>query len=247
MSLPLAQRRVVNCRLISVPLGRDRRLPDAKPFGTRTAVPLDYVTINRDFYERNAIAYAEMTAEMFDLSWLEKFSSKIPSGGRILDVGCAAGRDSAWFAARGFQVVGIDISPTFIDLASKAVPNGEFHVMDLAKLSFRSCSFDGIWCSCVLQHVPRADAKSAIAGLADKLRSGGRIYILAKEGVRDGLERDNRFNNNMKFASYFEPEEIHDWLLEAGLKIITIKDLRQTVDPFRSPKRIFALARKPNG
>jgi SAM-dependent methyltransferase len=113
-------------------------------------------------------------------------------------------------------------------------------------LSFQPSSFDGIWCSCVLQHVPLDDAKSAIAGLVDKLRPGGVIYLLAKEGAREGLEKDSRFNNDTKFSSYFQAGEIHDWLLEAGLEVKKIKVWRKTVDPYRHRKRIFALAEKPN-
>ena len=42
------------------------------------------------------------------------------SGGRVLDVGCGPGRHSLEFARRGFDVVGVDISSTFVDLASDA-------------------------------------------------------------------------------------------------------------------------------
>lgn len=206
----------------------------------------DYVTVNRHFYDENAETYANMTAGMSDHEWLQKFSSNVRPHGRILDVGCAAGRDSAWFSARGFDVVGIDISRSLISIASKAVPHGEFHVMNLTELTFPSSSFDGIWCSCVLLHVPHAEARSAVVGLADRLRPDGVIYVLVKAGTGEGLEKDPRYNNAIKFSSYFEVQEIFDILLDAGLKVISISDLYKRVDDYRARERIFALARKPS-
>ena len=43
----------------------------------------------------------------------------IPEKSRILDVACGKGRHSRAFAARGFDVTGIDISPTSIIEAKK--------------------------------------------------------------------------------------------------------------------------------
>ena len=52
-------------------------------------------------------------------------------GARILDVGCGPGRHSHELARRGFQVHGIDISQTFIDLATaNAVDGSSFERMD---------------------------------------------------------------------------------------------------------------------
>jgi SAM-dependent methyltransferase len=204
----------------------------------------DYVAVNRDFYDANAEAYARTTANMFDQEWLDRFVSYIGPGGRILDVGCAGGRDSGWFATHGFEVEGIDISPSLIDLATKAVPGAHFAVMDLNRLEFPKSYFDGIWCSCVLLHVRRSEAPSAVVEMADRLRPGGVIYILVKEGSGEGLEEDNRYNNAVKFSSYFEVQEIHQMLDNANLDIVLISDTHQRVDNYRASERIFALARK---
>jgi len=34
----------------------------------------------------------------------------LPPGGRVLDLGCGEGRDSVFFASRGFEVTGLDVS-----------------------------------------------------------------------------------------------------------------------------------------
>ncbi len=37
-------------------------------------------------------------------------SELLPPGARVLDLGCGEGRDSVFFAAQGFEVVGVDVS-----------------------------------------------------------------------------------------------------------------------------------------
>jgi SAM-dependent methyltransferase len=210
----------------------------------RLAVGTDYVAVNRDFYNRNAEAYATNTAQMLDLDWLEKFASYVRPGGRILDVGSASGRDSAWFASRGFEVVGIDIAESLVKMATVTVPGARFAVMNLMDLDFEDQSFDGIWCSCVLLHIPRSDAPVAIQKMASKLRTDGVFYVLVKEGATDGLEEDSRYENAVKFSSYFEASEIRTMLKSADLEILEISDLHKRVDDYRASERIFALARK---
>ena len=46
------------------------------------------------------------------------------AGMRLLDVGCGPGRHAHAFAARGIEVVGVDISQRFVDLAARDAPPG---------------------------------------------------------------------------------------------------------------------------
>lgn len=40
--------------------------------------------------------------------WVQRWSSLVPLGARVLDVACGSGRHVRWFAARGAQVTAID-------------------------------------------------------------------------------------------------------------------------------------------
>lgn len=69
-------------------------------------------------------------------------------GMRILDVGCGPGRHAYELAERGFVVHGIDISQTFIDIATENAPTGAtFQRMDARELTFMS-EFDAVVCLC---------------------------------------------------------------------------------------------------
>jgi len=202
----------------------------------------DYMDVTREFYNKNAMAYLKNTSEMLDIVWLEKFSARLLDGGSVLDVGCAGGRDSRWFIGRGYHVHGIDISDAMIEAALDSTPDGTFSVMDLRRLDFDDQSFDGVWCSCVLLHVSRDQASAAIAEMARVLRPGSPLYLLVKEGASAGVEEDQRYDGDQKFASYFEPNELRGFLEAASLDIVELHDSTSRVDEYRAKERIFVLA-----
>jgi SAM-dependent methyltransferase len=58
-------------------------------------------------------------------------------GMRVLDVGCGPGRHALALAARGLEVVGVDISERFVALARAAAPaNASFQRLDARHLPF---------------------------------------------------------------------------------------------------------------
>ncbi|MGE3622005.1 MAG: class I SAM-dependent methyltransferase [Acidimicrobiia bacterium] len=107
-------------------------------------------------------------------------------GMRILDVGCGPGRHAHALARRGFEVVGVDISQRFVDLASAAAPEGATFVRaDARDLAF-STEFDAAVSLCQgafgLAGGPgsRLDADAdVLAGIARALRPGGRAAVSA--------------------------------------------------------------------
>ena len=60
-----------------------------------------------DYYDRNADEYASRT--LFELAELYlTFREYVPRGGRILDAGCGAGRDTRYFIEHGYIVISFD-------------------------------------------------------------------------------------------------------------------------------------------
>jgi SAM-dependent methyltransferase len=109
---------------------------------------------------------------------------KVPPGSRVLDVGCGVGRWSRLLAARGAQVIGVDLSPTMIDQArSRAVDDGvaercRFAVADLACLDLGE-RFDLVLGVTVLQHIlDPAAFRAALCAMAAHLAPGGRMILL---------------------------------------------------------------------
>lgn len=79
------------------------------------------------------------------------------SAGRVADMGMGSGSGSEALAALypSLDVVGVDINPTMVELASKkhTLPNLSFVTGDIAARCFDDASLDGIFNSSVLHHV----------------------------------------------------------------------------------------------
>jgi 2-polyprenyl-3-methyl-5-hydroxy-6-metoxy-1,4-benzoquinol methylase len=56
---------------------------------------------------------------------------------RVLDAGCGTGRVAVELAARGFDVVGVDLDPVMLDAARLKAPKIEWVLSDLAQLRLR--------------------------------------------------------------------------------------------------------------
>ncbi len=107
----------------------------------------------------------------------------VQPGNRVLDVGCGPGRHAHALAARGVEVVGIDISQRFIDIATERTPAeapATFVRMDARDLSFDR-EFDAAisLCQGAFGLVgPGADV-DVLEGIARALVPGGRSAISA--------------------------------------------------------------------
>lgn len=63
--------------------------------------------------------------------------------GRVLDVGCGAGRHSLYLQKKGFDVIGIDVSPLAVKICRlRGVKKAK--VMSIKEISFKPNSFDTI-------------------------------------------------------------------------------------------------------
>lgn len=55
----------------------------------------------------------------------------VPDAASVLDVGCGTGAHGRHLIDRGFMVDGVDLDPTFVEIARGKCPEGEFHVGDM--------------------------------------------------------------------------------------------------------------------
>src|SRR5438552_10978291 len=65
-----------------------------------------------------------------------------PPGGKALEVGCGEGRIAQALRAGGYDIEGVDASPTMIAAAMRGDPGGRYTVADAANLPFDDASFD---------------------------------------------------------------------------------------------------------
>ena len=94
-------------------------------------------------------------------------------GTRIADLGCGSGAFTTMLQARGFQPVGLDISPKLIALARKKFSAIEFIEGDAENLPFADESLDAVLLSALVHHFP--DPHRLAQETYRVLRRGGRF------------------------------------------------------------------------
>jgi SAM-dependent methyltransferase len=105
--------------------------------------------------------------------------------GRILDVGCGQGFESARFLTADRQVVGADYSSDAVSVAAERyAPDGlRVAQMDALDLGFADDSFDGACSSHLIEHF--TDPEPHVAELARVIRPDGTVCILTPNEPAD--------------------------------------------------------------
>ena len=104
-----------------------------------------------------------------------------PGRDRVLDVGCGPGRHAHALARRGIDVVGIDISERFVELARRnAPPQALFEVCDARRLPFVE-EFDAVISLCQGAFgLVGEDDPPVLDGMARAAKAGtGRVALTA--------------------------------------------------------------------
>lgn len=94
-------------------------------------------------------------------------------GARIADLGCGSGVFSDLLRRRGFDVIGVDLSPRLIQIARQTYPDIDFREGDIEHLPFADDSFDGVLLAGVLHHLP--DWTRCLAEVKRILKPGSRF------------------------------------------------------------------------
>ena len=146
-----------------------------------------------DYYNNNAVKFATGTINV-DMSTIQnKFLSYLKNEGRILDLGCGAGRDTKYFMSKGYSVEAVDGSEELCKMAS------EYTGIKVRHLYFENLDyeneFDGIWACSSLLHVPSAELKNVLQRCFKAMKKDGVFYLSFKEGSNEGLRNGRYFTD----------------------------------------------------
>ncbi|HVO89722.1 MAG TPA: bifunctional 2-polyprenyl-6-hydroxyphenol methylase/3-demethylubiquinol 3-O-methyltransferase UbiG [Casimicrobiaceae bacterium] len=181
------------------------------------------------------------------LDWIDRVVEGL-AGKRVIEVGCGGGILAESMAARGAEVLGIDLS-------SKALGVARLHKLESgAKVEYRLIgaealaqetpgAFDVVTCCELLEHVP--DPASLVTACATLVRPGGRVvfatinrnpksYAFAIIGAEYVLKLLPRGTHD--WSKFVRPSELAAYARRAGLALQVMTGM--TYNPFT---RVFGL------
>jgi len=180
----------------------------------RDLVRRGYDTISRAYRDDTGGAHPQ-TAQSTDFyaEWVDELSVLLPSGARVLDLGCGCGLPATLQLVKaGFKVVGVDHSAVQIERARELVPGATFIQADMVSWNAEPGSFDAIVSFYALIHVPLEDQRRLLPRIRQWLREDG--IFLATFGNRRWTGVEEYLGASM-FWDHADAATYVDWLAES--------------------------------
>lgn len=187
-------------------------------------------------FDQFAAEYAQLFVDLNAYSdSIERFCVGIGNDQpKILELGCGPGNVTRLLKSRfpESHVIALDLAPQMIEIAQKHLPDVDFRVMDVRDISAIPEKFDAVMCSFCLPFLSKADSAKLISDCADRLVSGGVLYVSTMEGneERAGFETTSFSGSFEIYFNYHQQQDLEDSFAQSGFEIRQIK-LQDYIEP----------------
>ncbi len=103
----------------------------------------------------------------------------------ILDMGCGGGKN-VFNLKRSFEVTGIDISESMLQLARRLNPDCRFHLADMRTMNLE-CRFDAILIDDAIAYMTTLDELSSVFQTANRHLQPGGVMIVSPDVTRESF------------------------------------------------------------
>ncbi|MFC8102892.1 class I SAM-dependent methyltransferase [Streptomyces sp. NPDC057363] len=161
-------------------------------------------------------AFAGSKTHRRSLDWL---LGRLAPGSRVLDVGSGTGRPTAeTLADAGHEVLGVDVSPVMVDLATRQVPAATFQCADIRDVPLADGSFDAVCVYFSLLQLDRREQADLVRRLVRVLRPKG--YLVLATVPLDVEDVDATFMGQPVRVTSFTAQDLAAMAEEAGLEVL---------------------------
>lgn len=149
-----------------------------------------------------------------------------PANASILDIACGPGNITRYLldTRADYDVLGIDLSPNMLILASTNNPGAKFQLMDCREIDKIEQKFDGITCGFCLPYLTPEEAVELIANAAGLLKPGGVFYLSTM--VEDDHNKSRyqiSSTGDRVYVNYHQEEYLSEAFRENNLEMISLK------------------------
>jgi SAM-dependent methyltransferase len=170
----------------------------------------DLLAWNREYREKGRI-WRGAPAKLADL----------PSGSRVLELGCGNGKTLAAMLKRPWRIAALDLSPLAVRLGGEiaaslkdAPSEADLLVADVASLPFQDAVFDAVFAFHVIGHLREKDRRRAAREAARVLKADGCLFFLEfgvedmRAGKGEEVEADTFRRGGGVLTHYFSEAEV---------------------------------------
>ena len=172
-------------------------------------------------YERHAHTWdadRKRTGVSFEKPWLDRLIALLRKSGTVLDIGCGTGGPIAeYMIKQGFDVTGIDSSPTMIAICRGRFPLQQWLIEDMRTLLLGR-RFDGLIAWDSFFHLTYDDQRRMFPIFRDHAAAGA--ALLFNSGPRHG-EGIGEFHGDPLYHASLAPAEYRDLLAANGFVVVT--------------------------
>lgn len=202
----------------------------------------------RDSYDSAAEAYAEHLAtelahKPLDRHLLNRFAEEVRGRGLVADLGCGPGHVARYLEEQGVTVVGIDLSPEMVRVATGLHPGIEFRVGDMNRLDLPDASLAGIVAFYAIVHFS-PDEIGAVFEEARRVLLPGGLALISFHIGDEVVHVDDLFGSPVSLDFRFHaPSAVIEALRGAQLSVIEHVE-REPYEGAEYPsRRCYLLAR----
>jgi SAM-dependent methyltransferase len=123
--------------------------------------------------------------------FVERFLSRLPSAGTVLDAACGTGKYFPMVLASGRSLLGVDNAGAALAIAAAKFPQVPTEQHDLQGLPYRG-EFDGVLCVDAMEFVPPEDWPPVLERFRWALRPGGWLYLTVELAPADQVRAANQ-------------------------------------------------------
>lgn len=138
----------------------------------------------------------------------------------MADVGCGAGRVSAYLAGIGLEVTGYDLSTGMVEAARQTYPELRFQVAALHVLPIADAALGGLLAWYSLIHTAPADLLAAAGEFVRVTAPGALLLAAFQAGSGERVERSRGYGHEVDFTNYrHDPKHLVEALSAAGFDV----------------------------
>jgi SAM-dependent methyltransferase len=123
-------------------------------------------------------------------AFVERFLSRLPPAGRVLDAACGTGKYFPMVLATGRRLLGVDHAGAPLAMAAAKFSPVPTEQHDLQELPYQG-EFDGVLCVDAMEFVPPEDWPVVLERFGRALRSGGWLYLTVELAPGDRVRAVN--------------------------------------------------------